>query len=112
MDNNNTILADSAPLTEKEKELDETEKAALFIHNAHKQFRSLAYAVARKKNAVARVLEAVLFEPLEEVKLIGKQEEQLFEICRHIMKNKGIVMEYTFERAKTRQKGVKDNEQQ
>lgn len=96
---NNTILADTAPV---EKELDETEKAALFINQAHKKFRGLAYGLARKKNAVARVLEAVLFEPLEEVKLIGKQEEQLFEICRHVLHSKGIVMKYAFEKAEAR----------
>jgi len=105
---NNRILSEVTPQTQKK--VDETEEAAFFINQAHKEFRNLAYGVARKKNSVARVLEAVLFEPLEEVKLQGKAEEQLFAFCQEIMQNKGKVLRYAFERAEKIKKGEPTDE--
>jgi hypothetical protein len=91
---------------------DETEQAALFINSAHKEFRRLTFALAdRKKHSVSRVLEAVLFEPLEQVELLGKQEQQLFDICQQVMYNKGKVMRYAYDRMEQIKQGEKVDEQ-
>jgi hypothetical protein len=79
--------------------LDEDEQAAMFLNSAHKDFRRVAFALAdRKKHSVSRVLEAVLFEPLEEVKLQGKAEKELFDLCKKIMYAKGKVLTYAYNR--------------
>jgi len=51
------------------------------------------------------VLEAVLFEPLEKVELLGKHEQELFAICQEVMYNKGKVLQYAFNRMETLKKG-------
>lgn len=104
---NNTILEQPKEVTGIEnKQLDEHEEAAYFINTAHKEFKRLAFALAdRKKHSVSRVLEAVLFEPLEKTDLFGKDEQELFAICQQIMYNKGKVMEYAFERMKQKKQG-------
>jgi hypothetical protein len=85
------------PETSINEPIDEHEDAAYFINQAHSEFKKLAYALAdRKKHSVSRVLEAVLFEPLERVSLFGKHEQELFAICQQIMYNKGKVLEYAF----------------
>lgn len=104
MSNNNTILPDAPAPVEavetKEPVLDEVEQAAMFINQSHQSFRKLVYALAkRKKLAPVRVLEAVLFEPLEKIELVGKEEEQLFDLCQAVMYHKGKVLNYVFERA-------------
>jgi hypothetical protein len=115
MENNNTLIdapetstdvPENGPGGPKKGDVDPVESSAFFIHQAHQQFKSLAYGLAnRKKRAIARVLEAVLFEPLEKVELTGKDEQQLFEICQQVMYNKGIVLKYSFERASKKVKG-------
>ena len=91
---------------QEQVKIDPTENAAYFINAAHKEFKKLAYALAdRKKHSVSRVLEAVLFEPLEKVELLGKQEQELFAICQQVMYNKGIVLEYAFKRMEELKKG-------
>lgn len=94
--NNNTLLPDVPENVETVKQnLDQDEQSAIFINQAHKQFRKLCYELAnRKKRSIPRVLEAVLFEPLEEVKLNGKEEEQLLDLCLKIMYHKTIIFEY------------------
>ena len=116
--NNNTILSEVAPAPaapEKEADpvLDEVEQSALFINQAAKKFRSIGYNLAqRKKRAAIRVLEAVLFEPLEEVKLSGKEEQELFDLCQAVMYHKGKVLNYAFERAGEKLKKEGDTNEQ
>jgi len=93
--------------------IDKEEQSALFINQAHKQFKMVAYGLSdRKKRAVARVLESVLFEPLEQVELIGKDEKELFAICQKVMYHKGIVLNYAFNKAKTKLEKGETNEQE
>lgn len=88
---------------EVKEELSEADQAAMFLYNASRDFKNIVFSLAdRKKHSVARVLEAVLFEPLETVQLFGKDEEHLFAICKQIMYNKGKVLEYTMEEIKKR----------
>jgi hypothetical protein len=103
MENNNTILSDEELLKQAQddenKPLDPDEAAAFFVHEAHTQFRKLGYALAeRKKRSLVRVLEAVIFEPLEKVELFGEQEQQLFALCQQIMYNKGVVLQFAMKR--------------
>lgn len=94
-------------------EFDESEKSAIFINRAHKDFRRMVFAIAdRKKHSVSRVLEAVLFEPLEEVELLGKQEEQLFDLCQQVMYHKGVVFKYVDEKIQKDKQGETVNEQE
>lgn len=110
-----TALEAKTELNNKEvpvkEELDKDEQAAIFINQAHKEFRRLAFALAdRKKHSVSRVLEAVLFEPLEEVPLQGKQEEALFAICKDVLYNKGVVLQYAFEQIEKKKGEINDNQ--
>lgn len=105
-----TILEDSELSKAKEEndtnKLDQDEISAVFVNQAHKEFKQLAYGLAdRKKRAVARVLEAVLFEPLEAVELIGQPEKELFELCQKVMYHKGVVLNYAFKRMEELKKG-------
>jgi predicted lipid-binding transport protein (Tim44 family) len=87
-----------------EEKADPTEEAAYFINEAHKAFKKLSYALAdRKRHSMSRVLEAVLFEPLEEVELFGKEEQEMFALCKDIMYNKGIVLRYAYDRIESKQ---------
>lgn len=80
-------------------EVDKYEESARFIHTLHATFKKMGYALAdRKKRAVVRVLEAVMFEPLEKVELIGREEKDLFAICHQIMYHKNKVAEYALKR--------------
>ena len=93
---------DNSIMTEEDyekHELDHYEESAKFIKLFHSQFRKMSYKLAnRKKRAVVRVLEAMLFEPFEEVQLIGKEEKELFAICHKVMYHKNKVMEYAVKR--------------
>jgi hypothetical protein len=107
------VLAAKSQLATQEhpetKKADPTEESAYFINEAHKVFKKLAYALAdRKKHSVSRVLEAVLFEPLEEVELFGKEEKEMLELCKQIMYNKGIVLEYAYNRIESNKQGEKN----
>jgi hypothetical protein len=107
--NNNTILEEpkEVPVDDDKKPIDEVEAAAYFINQAHTEFRRLAFALAdRKKHSVSRVLEAVLFEPLEKIELLGKHEQELFEICQQVMYNKGKVLQYAFKRIEDKKEKV------
>lgn len=100
---NNTLLTDqeleTAAQGDDHKPLDPDEAAAYFVHEAHTQFRKLCYALAeRKKRSVSRVLEAVIFEPLEKVELFGNEEQELFALCQQIMYNKGVVLQFAMKR--------------
>jgi hypothetical protein len=115
--NNNTIL--DVPVNGpggpeaggKVESTDPTEESAFFVNQAHNQFKTLAYGLAnKKKRALARVLEAVLFEPLEKVELVGEPEKELFAICQQIMYHKGVVLRYAFERMEKIKKGEVPNE--
>lgn len=89
---------------EKEEELTVEDKAAMFLYQASRDFKNIVSSLAsRKKNSVGRVLEAVLFEPLERVDLLGKDEQQLFAICQQIMYNKGVILNYTMEEMKKKE---------
>lgn len=108
MENNNTIM-NEVPSNgvggPKKGDVDPVEASAFFIHQSHKDFRKLLYELSRKKKAAPRVLEAVLFEPLEKIELNGQLEKDLFELCQKIMYHKGVVMRYSFERASKKIKG-------
>lgn len=114
MSNDNTILKApvEVPKTAEEQLTDKYEDSAFFIHQSRENFRKLVYKLAdRKKRAVVRVLEAVLFEPLESIELTGKEENELFDICQAVMYHKGIVLEYAMKRFELKKQGeVKDGE--
>lgn len=83
---------------EVKEELTEEDKAAMFLYQASRDFKNIVSSLAnRKKKSVGRVLEAVLFEPLERVDLLGKDEKELFAICQQIMYNKGKILKYTMD---------------
>lgn len=117
--NNNVILPDvptTAPVSpetgtveEVKKELDPVEQSGVFVNQAHKEFRRLMYSIAMKK-APGRVLEAVLFEPLEKVELLSKQEKQLFDLCQQIMYHKGVLMRYAFDKFEEKKEEGEKNE--
>jgi hypothetical protein len=89
-----------------EEKIDPTEEAAYFINEAHKAFKKLSYALAdRKRHSMSRVLEAVLFEPLEEVELFGKEEKEMLDLCNQILYNKGVVLRYAYERIESKKQG-------
>lgn len=89
----------------EEKPLTEDEASAYFVHQAHQDFKRLAYQLAeRMKRAPARVLEAVLFEPLEEVELISKAESELFDLAQQVMYHKGIILRKATELADEKHK--------
>lgn len=84
----------NAPEEEK-PEIDEYEQSAAMFHHLSLNFRRNVYQLAnRKKRAPVRVLEAILFNPLEEVKLLGKEEKNLFDLCTQIIYHKAKIMEY------------------
>ena len=89
-------------------EVDMYEQSARFIKTLHATFRKMGYSLAdRKKRSAVRVLEAMLFEPLEKVELSGQAEKDLFAICHQIMYHKNKVAEYALKRRmdKENQKG-------
>lgn len=97
--------------TTEEFKPDEVEQAAIFLNQSHKRFKQLVYNLSeRKKRAAPRVLEAVLFEPLEKVELIGKEEQELFDLCLKIMYSKGRVMQFAFEEMEKKKGETNDNE--
>lgn len=109
MSNNNTLS--ETPSETQQPQSDPVEDSAFFINQAHTNFKQLSYGLAdRKKRSVARVLEAVLFEPLEQVELFGKEEKQLFDICQQIMYHKGTVLKYAYEKAAEKVKKGEVNE--
>lgn len=80
---------------QKTPELDEFEQAGVMFNHLSKVFRKKGYALAgRKKRAFVRILESLLFEPLEEVKLEGKEEEELLDLCNEILYHKLKIKEY------------------
>lgn len=116
-DSTNTILPEEVVGTAADATqnpvFDQDENAAIFINQAHKQFKKIGYEVAnRKKRSVVRVLEAVLFEPFEEVELLGKEEQQLFDLCQKVMYHKGILLKYAHERFNKIKQGEELNERE
>lgn len=114
---NNTLLPDDVgtqPTQEQEPvKFDQDEASAIFINQSHKQFRKLVYEMAnRKKRSVSRVLEAVLFEPLEEVQLHGKEEEQLLDLCLKIMYHKSVIFDYAQKQIEKKKETGELNEQE
>ena len=95
-------MSDNKLLTPEDKEKleeDVYEQSAQTFHLLHSQFRKLGYAISnRKKRAVVRVLEALLFEPLESVELSGKVEKDLLALCHQVMYHKNKIAEYAVER--------------
>lgn len=74
-------------------ELTEAEQAYLYLNQASKEFKSVAYQLAeKKKKGVARVLESVLFDPFIDVELLGKDEEMLLAFCRNILYYRDIAI--------------------
>lgn len=80
---------------EQTKQFDDYEKSAIMFNALSKQFRKMSYdLVKRKKRAASRVLEALLFEPLEEVPLFGKEEKELLDIAKQVIYHKMMIGEY------------------
>lgn len=97
--------------TQQEEKLDEFENAALMFNVLSQQFRQNGYKLAqRKKRSAVRVLEALLFSPLEEVELIGKEETDLLQLCHQIMYYKMKINEYAIMRSEAREKENQSNE--
>jgi hypothetical protein len=89
----------------EQNQIDKYEQSARFIKTLHAKFRGLGYDLAqRKKRAPIRVLEAILFEPLEEIELNGKIEKDLFAICQQIMYHKNKIVEYAIQRKQEAEK--------
>lgn len=81
-------------------ELDEYEQSAVMFHMLSKQFRQIGYRLAeRKKKAPIRVLEVLLFAPLEDVKVLGAEEEKLVDLCNQILYHKMKINEYALNRS-------------
>jgi len=81
-------------------ELDEYEQSAAMFHLLAKRFRQIGYRLAeRKKKAPIRVLEALLFAPLEEVKVLGTEEEKLIDLCNQILYHKMKINEYALNKS-------------
>ena len=73
--------------------VDEIKASAGTLQILFQSFRKLGYKLAdRKKKAPIRVLEALLFDGLEDVELTGKEEENLLDISRQIMHHKEILL--------------------
>lgn len=106
-----SLSGEQIPLvTSSEPELDVHEKSAVMFNALSKQFRRVGYELAnRKKRAMVRVVEAFLFEPLEQVKLEGKVEQDLLDLMRQIMYHKLVINDY-FE-TQMKDKETKENEQ-
>jgi len=80
---------------QEEEKIDEYDQSALLFRHFSQVFRKQIYALAkRKKKAPIRVLEAFLFQPFEEVELVGKEEKNLFDLCSSIIYHKMKIMEY------------------
>ena len=94
--NNNTLLTEE---TIEQAQYDKVEESAQYLKVMSTQFKRAAYALGdRKKRSLARVLEAVLFEPLEEVKLYGAEEQKMLDLCKQILYHKNTVSAYALER--------------
>ena len=77
------------------EDFDEYEQSAIMFNNYSKVFRKQLYKLAsRKKKAASRVLEAMLFSPLEEVELQGKEEQELLDLCSRIVYHKMKIIEF------------------
>jgi hypothetical protein len=86
-------------MEENKEKLDEYEQAAVMFRQFSKDFRKIAYQLNdRKKNAAVRVLEKVIFEPLEDVNLIGKEEQKIFDICQKVLYCRVKLIEYAQKR--------------
>lgn len=86
------------------KELDKYEESAAMFHHLSQIFRKKVYELAnRKKRAPVRVLEAMLFQPIEEVTLNGKEENNLLDLCSQIIYHKSMLMEYVNVRKEERE---------
>lgn len=107
-ENNNTIMDEES----REKAVqDQYEESALIFNALHSQFRQIGYQLAkRKKKAPIRVLEAMLFMPLEEVQLVGAEEKELFDLCHKIMYHKNKITEYAIKRKMNEEKEETTNE--
>ena len=102
--------AGAIELSPEEQELDEYEQSAQAFHFLSMQFRKMGYALAnRKKRAAIRVLEAALFRPLEDVKLMGKEEEELYQVAMQIMYHKNKIAEYSLKRQMEQEAKVKED---
>lgn len=91
--------------------LDEHEQAAITFNYYSSVFRENGYKLAnRKKRAVVRVLEKLILEPFEDVKLEGKEEQDLLDICKKLMYCKMKIGEYAILRKENKDK-ENNNEQ-
>ena len=75
----------------------------MFYHLAQ-IFRKEVYKLAkRKKRAPVRVLEALLFQPFEQVELSGAEERNLLDLCGQILYHKAKIAEYAEEQQITKE---------
>ena len=82
-------------VTHKKEDYDEYEYSAMMFRGLYEKFKTMGYKLAeRKKKAPIRVLEAFIFQPFEEVELVGQEEKNLLDICRQVMYHKMKVNEY------------------
>lgn len=89
------MIPEETETKKQEAQVDEYEQSAQMFHILHSQFRKMGYSLAnRKKRAAIRVLEAVLFRPLEDVKVVGKEEQELVDIALQVMYHKNKIAEY------------------
>lgn len=93
--NNNTLLT---PEKIEELKYQKVEESAKAFHLMYNVFRPMGYRLAeRKKRAPIRVLEALVFGPLEDENLFGKEEKDLLDFCRKAMYHKNTMSAYVVE---------------
>ena len=96
---NEIITQEKLPEKLKEVELDQYEEAGAEFRLLYENFLRLGYALAqRKKRAPMRILAKVLFEPLEDIKLYGKTEQEFYALCTKVLYNKNKLAEYAIKR--------------
>ena len=82
-----------------DKPLDKYEESAKIFGELAEVFRKKVYKLSqRKRKAPVRVLEALLFTPLENIELVGNEEKELAYLCNQIIAHKKNLIEYTFNR--------------
>lgn len=98
---------ETSVVEQKTPELNEYEKATAMLTNGFKSFARLVEPVSQKKTM--RVVRKLIFEPLEEVELIHKDEKALYSFLKDMLYYKHKVVEFVINEREKNNKG-KTNE--
>lgn len=91
---------------EKTPELNEYEKASVMLANGFKSFARIVDPVSQKKTM--RVVRKLIFEPLEDVDLIHKDEKALYNFLKDMLYYKHKVVEYVITEREKNKEGKKN----